>query len=159
MTEVAGRRFRLASPATANALGALVLMLLGVTVTLAVLIHQLTILNVTTGLTFPLIYAAAGVIVARHQPRNPVGWILIIFVVLLLAPLDAGYHAVLRYRLGYHGLALGPAEGHRGSGLGPRWPGRRRDQGAGARPRLGMDKRTQASQLQPGHPYCGALRN
>jgi two-component system, NarL family, sensor kinase len=108
MTDVAARRYRLASPVTANALGALVLVLLGVTVTLAALIHQLTILNVATGLTIPLIYAAVAVIVARHQPRNPVGWILVFFVVLLLIPLDAGYYAVLRYRLGYHGLPLGP---------------------------------------------------
>jgi hypothetical protein len=35
MTDAAARRFRLASPATANALGALVLVLVGVTVTLA----------------------------------------------------------------------------------------------------------------------------
>ena len=109
MTDVTARRFRLASPATATAFGALVLMLLGVTVALAALIHQLTILNVATGLTIPLIYAAVGVVVARHQPRNPVGWILIFFVVLLLIPLDAGYYAVLRYRLGYHGIPFGPA--------------------------------------------------
>ena len=82
MTAVAARRFRLASPTTANALGAVVLVLLGVTVTLAALIHQLTVLNVATGLTIPLIYAAVGVIVARHQPRNPMGWVLIVFVVL-----------------------------------------------------------------------------
>ena len=104
MTDVAARRFQLASPATATAFGALVLVLLGVTVALAVLIHQLTILNVATGLTIPLLYAAVGVVVARHQPRNPVGWILIFFVVLLLITLNAGYYAVLRYRLGYHGI-------------------------------------------------------
>jgi len=109
MTAVAARRFRLASPATANVLGAVVLVLLGVTVTLAALIHQLTVLNVATGLTIPLIYAAVGVIVARHQPRNPVGWILIVFVVLLLIPLNAGYYAVFRYRLGHHGVPFGPA--------------------------------------------------
>jgi len=45
MTDAAARRFRLASPATATACGAMVLVLLGVTVTLAVLIHQLTVLN------------------------------------------------------------------------------------------------------------------
>jgi hypothetical protein len=103
------RRFRWASPATAAALGALVLVLVGTTVAMAVLIHHLTILNVATGLTIPLAYAAVGVVVARHQPRNPVGWILIFFVILLLIPLDAGYYAVLRYRLGYHGLPFGPA--------------------------------------------------
>ncbi|HEY2268459.1 MAG TPA: hypothetical protein VGI96_37995 [Streptosporangiaceae bacterium] len=95
--------------ASATALGALVLVLLGTTVTLAALIHQLTILNVATGLTIPLAYAAVGVFVARHQPRNPVGWILILFVVLLLICLDAGYYAVLRYRLGYQGIPFGPA--------------------------------------------------
>jgi hypothetical protein len=36
----------------------------------------------------------------RHQPRNPVGWILIFFVVLLLICLDAGYYAVLRLLVG-----------------------------------------------------------
>jgi hypothetical protein len=51
MMDAAGRRFRLASPATATALGVLVLVLIGVTVTLARLIHQLTIFNVATGLT------------------------------------------------------------------------------------------------------------
>jgi hypothetical protein len=106
--DVAGRRFRWASPATATALGALVLVLVGTTVALAILIHQLTILNVATGLTIPLTYAAVGVVVARHQPRNPVGWILIFFVILLLICLDAGYYAVLRYRLGYHGIPFGP---------------------------------------------------
>ena len=53
--------------------------------------------------------AAVGVVVARHQPRNPVGWILILFVVLFLIPVDAGYYAALRYHFGYHGLPLGPA--------------------------------------------------
>ena len=55
MTDVAARRFRLASPATAAAFGVLVLVLLGVTVALAALIHQLTIFNVATGLTIPLV--------------------------------------------------------------------------------------------------------
>jgi hypothetical protein len=44
-----------------------------------------------------------------QQPRNSVGWLLILFVVLFLVPISAGYYAVLRYRLGYQGLPLGPA--------------------------------------------------
>ena len=99
----------LASPATATVLGVLVLVLLGTTAALSVLIHQATFLNVATGIPIPLVYATVGVIVARHQPRNPVGWILILFVVLFLIPVDAGYYAALRYRLGYHGLPFGPA--------------------------------------------------
>jgi hypothetical protein len=95
--------------ATATVLGALVLTLLGTTAALAALIHQATFLNIATGIPIPLVYAAVGVIVARHQPRNPVGWILIGFVVLFLIPVDAGYYATLRYHLGYHGLPLGRA--------------------------------------------------
>jgi hypothetical protein len=77
-------RFRLASPPTATALGILALVLLGITATLSTLIHQATFLNIATGIPIPLVYATVGVIVARHQPRNPVGWILILFVVLFL---------------------------------------------------------------------------
>jgi hypothetical protein len=106
---VTSRRSRLVSPATATALGVLVLILLGATAALSTLVHQSTFLNIATGIPIPLVYAAVGVIVARHQPRNPVGWILILFVVLFLIPVDAGFYAVLRYRLGDHGLPLGPA--------------------------------------------------
>ena len=100
---------RLASPATATALGVLALALLGTTAALSALIHQATFLNIATGIPIPLVYATVGVIVARHQPRNPVGWILILSVVLFLIPVDAGYNAVLRYHFGYDGLPLGPA--------------------------------------------------
>src|ERR1700733_644834 len=106
-TDVAGRRFWLASQATANTLGALVLVLLGITVVLAALIHQLTISNVVTGVPIPLGYAAVGVVVARHRPGNPLGWILIFFVLLFMIAVDAGYYAVLRYRLG-HDVPFGP---------------------------------------------------
>jgi MFS family permease len=107
--DVTGRRFQLASSATATALGVLALALLGTTAALSALIHQATFLNVATGIPIPLVYAAVGVIVARHQPRNPIGWILILFVVLFLIPVDAGYYAALRYHFGYRGLPLGPA--------------------------------------------------
>jgi hypothetical protein len=104
------RRARtLASPSTATVLGVVVLVLLGITAALSVLIHQATFLNIATGIPIPLVYAAVGVIVARHQPRNPVGWILILFVVLFLIPVDAGYYATLRYYFSHHGLPLGQA--------------------------------------------------
>ena len=106
--QITERRSWPASPATATALGVLVLVLLGTTAALSVLIHQATFLAIATGIPIPLVYAAVGVIVARHQPRNPVGWILIGFVVLFLIPVDAGYYATLRYHFGHH-LPLGPA--------------------------------------------------
>ena len=31
-----------------------------------------------------------GIVVARHQPRTPVGWVLILFTLLTLLTVDAG---------------------------------------------------------------------
>jgi hypothetical protein len=104
----AGRHSRLTAPAAATALGVLVLVLVGATATLAALVHQATFLNIATGIPIPLVYAGVGVIVARHQPRNPVGWVLIGFVVLFLVPVDAGYYATFRYHFGHH-VPFGPA--------------------------------------------------
>lgn len=75
-TEVTGRRVAWASPATA--LGAVVLMLMIAAEILIVLDHELTIVNTVTGPAAALTFAGVGVVVARHQPRNPVGWILIL---------------------------------------------------------------------------------
>jgi hypothetical protein len=50
-----------------------------------------------------------GVVVARRQPRNPIGWILLIFILLLVLSTDAGDYAVLYYRFGHHGLPFAPA--------------------------------------------------
>ena len=60
-----------------------------------------------TGVPISLGYATVGVVVARHRPGNPLGWILIFFVLLFLIAVDAGYYAVLRYRLG-HDVPFGP---------------------------------------------------
>ncbi len=45
-----------------------------------------------------------GVVVARRQPRNPVGWILLIFVLLFMLGSDSGYYAVYGYSRGHHEL-------------------------------------------------------
>ena len=57
-------------------------MLAVATWTLTGLAHQLTIRDVVSGLVFVLIYAGVGVVVARRQPRNPIGWMLLVFTVL-----------------------------------------------------------------------------
>jgi hypothetical protein len=100
------RRFRVASPATATVLGALAIVLMAASVALSGLAHQLSILGTGPVAPIVLIYAGVGVVVARRQPRNPIGWILLTFILLFLLSADAGLYAVLRYRLGYHGLPL-----------------------------------------------------
>ena len=108
-TRVVTRRMRLASPRTAMVLGVLAVVLTALNVVLAELVHQLTFLGIGPGIPVFLIYAGVGVVIARHQPRNPVAWILIGFVLLAMLSSDAGYYAVYCYRLGHHGLPLGGA--------------------------------------------------
>jgi len=99
----------LAAPGTATVLGILVLALLVVSVLLSALVHQLSVLG--TGPIVPVVavYAGVGVVVARRQPGNPIGWLLLISIALLLLSTDVGFYAVLYYRLGHHGLPLAAA--------------------------------------------------
>jgi len=103
------RRFRLASPTTALVLGAVALVLMALAIALAGPVHQLSILGSGPVVPVVLIYAGVGVIVARRQPRNPIGWILIGFILLFLLSSVAGWYAVLYYRFGHHGLPLAGA--------------------------------------------------
>jgi hypothetical protein len=52
--------------------------------------------------------AAVGVLVARRQPRNPNGWLLIGIAAAILLSTGAGAYSLLIYRLG-RSLPLGPA--------------------------------------------------
>jgi hypothetical protein len=106
--EVSSRRFVLLSPASASVLGAVVLVLVAASVPLAGLVRQLTVPIEAASVIPVLASAAVGVVVARHQPRNPVGWLLIFFTLLLMLSLDGGYYAVYCYRLGHPGLLFAP---------------------------------------------------
>jgi hypothetical protein len=106
--KASGRRFTLASPATAAILGALVLVLLIASLPLSSLSHQLTVNATSGGVGFTVFFGGVGVVVARRQPRNLIGWLLIGVVVLVGLSVDAGDYALLRYRLGHLGLPLAP---------------------------------------------------
>jgi hypothetical protein len=69
--------------------------------------HQLTT-GVSVGVVIVLTYAGVGIVVARRQPGNPIGWLLLIFTLVYLLGSGAGYYAVLRYPLGHAGLPLAP---------------------------------------------------
>jgi hypothetical protein len=90
---VTGRRFRLVSPATANVLAILGAALLIAAVPLTVV--NRTLADPRGGAIIPVIIAsgAVGLVVARRQPRNPVGWILLGFAVLMAASDCAGAYA------------------------------------------------------------------
>jgi hypothetical protein len=52
--------------------------------------------------------AAVGILVARRQPGNPIGWLFLVIAVCLFLGTDGGDYAYLGYRLGDH-LPLGIA--------------------------------------------------
>jgi hypothetical protein len=99
-------RFRLASPVTATVLGVLALVMGAVAVTLSGLVGQLSVLGSGPIIPIVVIYAGVGVVVARRQPRNPIGWILIIFILVFLLSAVVGSYAAYYYRFGHHGLPL-----------------------------------------------------
>jgi len=101
-------RFRLASPVTATVLGALALVLLAVAIVLSGLDHTQSVLGSGPIIPVVVVYAGVGLVIARRQPRNPIGWILIGFIVLFLLSNDVGSYAALYYRFGHHGLPLAP---------------------------------------------------
>jgi hypothetical protein len=82
MPAVAVRRFGLLSPGTATVLGALVLVLAIATFTLKGFAHQLTGSGTWSGIAIVVMYAGVGLVVARRQPRNPIGWLLLLFIAL-----------------------------------------------------------------------------
>ena len=73
---------------------------------LAGLVHQLTPGNVLVAATALVAFGGVGVIVARRQPHNPLGWIMLGCLIVLALGGIAGFYAVLDYRLGHHGLSL-----------------------------------------------------
>ena len=98
-------RARLTSPLLALVLGGLTLLSLVAAVPLSVLAHQFTAGDVLPVLvTVP--FAGVGVLVAYRQPRNPIGWILLLLALVVTVGGDAGFYALVAYRVEGHGLPL-----------------------------------------------------
>ncbi|HJY71576.1 MAG TPA: hypothetical protein VJ347_07335, partial [Streptosporangiaceae bacterium] len=103
--EVTARRFWPASPGMALALGALILVLVALDVLLGYAAH-----GGGAGLWFvALLIAVLGLVIARRQPANPLGWLLMGFSVWVALYDLAGGYAVLDYHLHHGDLPLGPA--------------------------------------------------
>src|SRR5438552_2942108 len=100
---------RLASPTTATALGALILVLLGVIALQGTVSGELTSGTILpdSGLVLTLAtIGAVGLVVARHQPRNPIGWLLLAVALCFVVTFNAGQYITLRYVDGHTGLPL-----------------------------------------------------
>jgi hypothetical protein len=90
----------LASPAATIGPAVAVLLLAAAMLPLVVLAHQSVLANVSQ-LAVGVPIGAVGFLVARRQPRNPIGWLLLVVVAGILVSLDAGPYAWLVYRMGY----------------------------------------------------------
>jgi len=107
-TEVAGRRPPW--PAKTVALTALVLVLLAATVYIGTMTSPAGSVSVIGPAALMLMFltmAAVGQVVARYQPRNPIGFLLLSADACFLLGLVSGGYAMLVYPLHHHGLPLG----------------------------------------------------
>ena len=88
-------------------LGALGLALVAVWVPLTYLTGDLQASRDGAAFVFAVACGLLGMLVARRQPRNPEGWLLLGGAVCAMAVLDSGLYAVLDYRIHHGGLPLG----------------------------------------------------
>ena len=99
---------RLLRPAAVWALAGLVLALSLVLIPLAFSAGQNPLAAGGPQIAVAVSFAAVGLVIARHRPANPIGWLMLGLAVGLLIYADSGLYDVLGYRLG-HRLALAPA--------------------------------------------------
>jgi hypothetical protein len=98
---MAGLIARWLTPRTALLVGVFALLLTVAEVPLDVASH-----DVSQGfLVIP--FGIVGFVIARRQPRNPIGWILLAITVTLMLADDGGSYALLKYHLGHPGLPFG----------------------------------------------------
>jgi hypothetical protein len=96
-------RFRWATPRVAGVVLAVTLVLWIGGFPLAVLAKQVLVNQDVLMLPFAIV----GFVVARKQPRNPIGWIMLLLAPIFMLSSDAGMYSVMIYRLGRTGLPLG----------------------------------------------------
>ena len=99
---------RLASPVTANVLAVVAVLSVAAVIWLEVLIHEGNLGQNVLNLVILITIGAAGLVVARAQPRNPVGWLLLASALGLALSYAGGSYAVLIYRQGHRALPFGP---------------------------------------------------
>ena len=84
----------------AVALGGLAAVSLAATIPLSVLAHLVG--DGVVALVIGVPCMAVGFVVARRQPRNPLGWLFLVIAIFLFVPTAGGDYAYLDYVLGHH---------------------------------------------------------
>ena len=94
--------WRLARPATAWTLAGLTVLLTGALIPLSLAARQSPFAAGGANVVISLVFAAVGLVVARHRPRNPLGWFMLSLGPGFMSQIDLGLYDVLNYRLGHH---------------------------------------------------------
>jgi len=100
------RHLRLATPGAALAIGVLIVVMLVTVGILSSMAHQFDLSGLGQAALF-LSFAVVGVIVAWHQPRNPMGWVLLGVTFFFFLEFLGSSYAYLDYRLHGGRLPLG----------------------------------------------------
>ena len=111
MAESANSRLQRAAPLASALLGALALALPFTGIPITILIHQTSFAaasNLAPWLVMGLAFGVVGLVVARREPRNPMGWLLLIVSSSLSLGNVAPAYAYLDYPLHDARLPLGP---------------------------------------------------
>ena len=108
--DVPGFRVRLASPASAGIVFVVTLAAVAASLPLAALARQtagnVLIFHAAVAL-LALVLGGVGLVVARHEPGNPMGWLLLGSGLGFILGIDAQFYATLAYRLHPGRLPLG----------------------------------------------------
>jgi hypothetical protein len=99
---------RLRAPAMSSValgLGAVTLLLILASPGLAALAHEATFGDlIEVVLMIP--FAGVGALVASRQPRNPIGWLMVVLALGAMVGADAGFYSVRAYNVDHHSLPL-----------------------------------------------------
>jgi hypothetical protein len=107
-TVVTGRRVTWAPPVTAAVLGGLVLALVAAEIALSFLARDVATADDGAGPAALLVYAGVGVVIARHQPRNAIGWLMAGGALVAAVSQDVKLYLVLDYHRQHGTLPFGP---------------------------------------------------
>ena len=92
---------------TAWTLAGLTLLLSAALIPLSLAAHQNPFAAGGPNVVISLSFAAIGLVLAWHRPRNPIGWLMLVLAAGFMFYVDAGLYNVLNYRLGRQ-LPLAP---------------------------------------------------
>jgi hypothetical protein len=94
---------------TLRVVAGLILLLAAAVVPLAIVTRDPWPVDDGLGPALFLVFAGVGFVIARRQPRNPVGWILLAVALVVLIQANAALYIVLDYRLHHGDLPFGSA--------------------------------------------------